>query len=64
MKLSDGWDYAQPPNETLVEVEYDNQIIRVMAFHGRDGIKPQWTDEGRVRCWSVESFRRWRPIKK
>lgn len=33
------WQYGKPPNEQIVEVEENGKVIRVMAFHGRDGYR-------------------------
>jgi hypothetical protein len=31
------WNYGKPPNETTVEVEFHDSILRVQAIFGRDG---------------------------
>lgn len=54
------WQFGKPPNEVVVEVEYEGQIIEVMAFFGRDGYRPHWTDVDRNKSWSVNTFNRWR----
>lgn len=56
------WTIAKPPNETLVEVEYEGQIIRVMAFFGRDGYRPHWRSEDETKTWHPSQFKSWRPI--
>ena len=56
------WNTGRPPNEKLVEVEDGDKIIQVMAFFGRDGYRPHWTNEDRTKSWDVSAFRRWRPI--
>ena len=38
--MNDQWQTTTPPNETLVEVENEGEIIKVMAFYGRDGYRP------------------------
>ncbi len=57
------WKYEAPPNETLVEVELDGEIIQVMAYFGRDGVRPHWRSNDGKRHWAVDAFQRWRPIK-
>ena len=57
------WQTGKPPNEVLVEVECDGEIIEVMAYWGRDGSMPHWRDAAGNRCWSVDCFRRWRMRK-
>jgi hypothetical protein len=56
------WDYGPPPNETIVEVELDGDIIRVKAFYGRDGTLPHWKSEDESVAWSVNKFDRWRHV--
>jgi hypothetical protein len=58
------WNTGIPPNETLVEVEDGDKIIQVMAFYGRDGYRPHWTNEDHTKSWDMWAFRRWRPITK
>lgn len=55
------WQTSKPPNEQLVEVEYNGQVIRVRAIWGRDGTRPHWEDEDKNRLWSPSAFNRWRP---
>jgi len=52
-----------PPNEKLVEVENGNEIIRVMAFYGRDGYRPHWQTKDGSTQWDVTAFNRWREIR-
>jgi hypothetical protein len=54
------WQTGPPPNEKIVEVESDGEIIEVMAFYGRDGSQPHWRTENGDKAWSVETFKRWR----
>tara|TARA_R110000868_G_scaffold14070_5_gene65617 strand:- start:1467 stop:1655 length:189 start_codon:yes stop_codon:yes gene_type:complete len=56
------WNTSKPPNEILVEVEYDDKIIKVKAFYGRDGYRPHWQNEDESISWSVNAFKRWREI--
>ena len=56
------WETGAPPNEVLVEVEDGEEIIQVMAFYGRDGYRPHWTNQDRSKAWDVSAFRRWRRI--
>jgi hypothetical protein len=57
------WQYGKPPNETLVEVEYEGTIYRVRAMWGRDGMLPHWESEDRDTLWCASAFNRWREIK-
>ena len=54
------WKTTNPPNEVLVEVELDGEVIEVMAFYGRDGYRPHWRTENGDRQWSADTFQRWR----
>lgn len=54
------WQTGPPPNERLVEVEDGETVIVVKAIHGRDGVRPHWTNEAEDRLWPADSFRRWR----
>lgn len=56
------WQYTAPPNETLVEIELDGQIIQAKAFYGRDGYRPHWRSADGNTCWDVSTFTRGRPI--
>ena len=56
------WNTGKPPNEKLVEVEYEGGIIQVMAFYGRDGYAPHWRTKEGDHQWSVGAFKRWRTI--
>jgi ADP-ribose pyrophosphatase len=56
------WNTNTPPNETLVEVELDGEIIQVMAFFGREGHRPHWRTEDGSKCWSTDTFSRWRAV--
>ena len=38
------------------------EIIRVMAFWGRDGHYPHWRSEHGTNKWPASCFPRWRPI--
>ena len=58
----DTWQRTPPPNERLVEVECNSEIITVMAFYGRDGESPHWTTEKKDKAWPVTEFTRWREI--
>lgn len=58
--IAEDWNTGRPPNETLVEVVWDGEIIEVMAFYGRDGCRPHWRTEDGTRRWDVTAFRRWR----
>lgn len=62
--LTKEWQTIKPPNEKIVEVEYDNRIIRVKAIWGRDGIRAHWESEDGDLHWSVSAFTRWREITK
>ena len=57
------WQTGKPPNERVVEVEDEGQIIRVRAIWGRDGILPHWESENRDRFYSPSAFRRWREVQ-
>ena len=57
------WQTTKPPNEELVEVEHEGEIIQVMAYWGRDGTLPHWKTEDGGTCWDVSTFTRWRKIK-
>ena len=52
-----------PPNEKLVEVEENGERIQVMAFYGRDGYRPHWTNADRSKIWPVDRFQRWWEIE-
>lgn len=56
------WQHGKPPNEQLVEVEHEREIIRVRAIWGRDGLLPHWESEDRGILWSPDAFHRWRVI--
>ncbi len=56
------WQTGKPPNEVLVEVECNDEIIQVKAFHGRDGYLPHWQTEDGGKVWGVNTFTRWREI--
>ena len=60
--VEEPWQTGRPPNEELVEVMLDGEIIRVRAFYGRDGWRPHWRSEDETTSWSVESFSAWRRI--
>lgn len=62
MNSESEWQSGKPPNETLVEVEWQGGVIRVMAFYGRDGVLPHWRTKDGNQCWSPGFFDRWRPI--
>ena len=57
------WKMSRPPNEEIVEVEKDGEIIRVMAFYGRDGYLPHWRTENDDCEWSMNAFKRWRRVE-
>lgn len=61
--MTQEWQTAKPPNEELVEVEYEGKVIQVMAYWGRDGSRPHWRTEDGGRCWPVEAFTQWRKIQ-
>lgn len=56
------WTTATPPNETVVEVMLGDEVIQVMAHHGRDGSRPHWRTEDGSQCWDATTFRRWRHL--
>ncbi len=56
------WRNEKPPNETLVEVEYEGGIIRARAIWGRDGMLPHWESEDRDTLWEPRAFSRWREV--
>lgn len=53
------WQTGKPPNERVVEVEYNGAVIRVRAIWGRDGILPHWESEDRNSVWPPNAFSRW-----
>ena len=56
------WQNTIPPNEQIVEVELDGNILKVIAFFGRDGYLPHWqTPDGR-QSWPANKFDKWRPV--
>jgi len=54
------WQSGKPPNEQIVEVEDNGQIVEVMAYYGRDGSRPHWRNQDGSKCWDVTAFSRWR----
>ena len=54
------WETSKPPDDTLVEVEYEGAIIRVRAVWGRDGMLPHWESEDQDTLWRPSAFTRWR----
>lgn len=55
------WKTTAPPNETIVEVEYEaGKIIRALAFYGREGYRPHWRSEDGKTHWPASAFKRWR----
>ncbi len=57
------WQTGKPPNEQIVEVEDEGQIVRVRAVWGRDGLLPHWESEDRDTLWSPSAFDRWREVE-
>lgn len=58
--MSARWHTDKPPNERIVEVEWEGEAIRVLAFYGRNGWRPHWRSEDRTKMWDVDAFPRWR----
>ena len=56
------WNTGKPPNDQVIEVEYEGGIIRVRAIWGRDGTLPHWASENRQTLWHSSAFTRWRPV--
>jgi hypothetical protein len=57
------WNTGEPPNETLVEAEnQDGEILRVMAWFGREGEFPHWRSEDGNTKYPCFYFKKWRPI--
>jgi len=54
------WQTGKPPNEMVVEVEWDGAVIPVIAFYGRDGYHPHWRSQDGDKHWPVNAFARWR----
>lgn len=54
------WQTGAPPNEQVVEVEWNGFIIRVRSIYGRDGTLPHWESEDRDTLWTPNAFDRWR----
>ncbi len=60
--MANQWKTSKPPNDTLVEVEHQGQVIRVKAFFGREGYHPSWQSEDGASSWHPSCFTRWREI--
>jgi hypothetical protein len=56
------WRDGKPPNETIVEVEWEGEIVRVQAYYGRNGRLPHWESEDGDTMWITSAFNRWRPV--
>lgn len=54
------WQSLPPPNEVIVEVELEGQVIEVMAYYGREGYRPHWRTANGSRFWGPEAFTLWR----
>jgi len=54
------WQSTPPPNEVIVEVQHEGQVIEVMAYYGRDGSRPHWRTVDGCVCWGADAFTLWR----
>jgi hypothetical protein len=61
LSMKTNWQTGVPPNEVPVEVEFQDKIIIVKAFHGRDGTRPHWREDAGS-CYESYTFKRWRRI--
>lgn len=58
------WQKGRPPNEQIVEVEWEDAIVRVEAFYGRDGYRPHWRSVDGGVVWEPSAFKRWRVVER